>query len=171
MENFVLVERMLIESLGKNAKNSCQISEDTGLDALVVTNILSDFLDKKYISFSNGLFSLTPLFLEKNLEKHREIKSKKFELKSLFSSVLNNVFSGRQAKAQTHLKLKKVWLTEEEERILQTQLRGLDLFFESVTQKRKTSQNKKDQRLADKKVVFWGSCQYSDLADASLRVS
>lgn len=163
MEQIVLVERMIVESLAQEEKNSYELSIDTGLDSVLVTNILARFLKRKYVSFVQGKFYLKQKFFDSRMEY-----SKKIELRSLFTSILNNFFSKDRTEDHAYLKLKKVWLTEDELNLVNRRMKDLEVFFDEV-RARQRMQSYHYNKLATKKVIFWGHCNYKDLALSSLR--
>lgn len=163
MDQLVLVERLILESLSHAPKNLYQLTKDTSLDSLIVTNIISSFLNKSYVIFINGRFELTPQFYQKNLPYINREKQKLHELKSLMRSMINCLKRNNQ-NSNIQFKIKKHWLTQREFTILQSHLKVIECFFIDIEKEHKIKKHVPQQQYTtDKKVVFWGVCDYKDL--------
>ncbi len=170
MKNGLLViERMVLESLSKKNRNLEELANDTGLDHGLLKNILPAFLMNNLVNYQRGIYKLNNDEMRKERIKSYNAKENiKEEVKELFTSMVNKYFREdlQNRKNKIGVKVKKVWLTPQEEKIFNSYLINLESFIQSIEQQRKLKPQK--EKLCEKKVVIWGYSDYSSIADGSL---
>jgi hypothetical protein len=167
-DGLLIIERMIIESLSKKEKNLHEIEFDTNLNHSLLLNVLPNLLMKNLIRYKRGIY-----FIEKEscfLWLHEINKSEniKEEVKELFVSMVNQFYTKEKklALVAPQLKVKKMWLTPDEELILRSHMACLEGFFNGVKESRKRSPIR--EKTSEQRVVIWGLSQYSDLIEGVL---
>ena len=169
-DGLLMIERIVIESLSKKEKNIQEIEIDTNLSHGLLLNILPNLLMKNMIRYQRGTYSIDKESCFQWLSEVNNKENIKEEAKELFTSLVNQYFSedlAVQKVSGPQLKIKKMWLTRDEELILKSHMATLEGFFQSVKQARK--QNPQREKTCEQRVVIWGLSQYSDLVDGALR--
>ena len=169
-DGLLIIERIVIESLSKKERNLEELMLDTGLEHSLLLNILPNLLMNNMIIYQRGIYSIEK---EKCFQWLSEINSKdhvKEEAKELFISLVNQYFKKENAPVKSfepQLKIQKMWLTPEEDKILRSHMTSLDQFFIGL----KNSRLKRPvrEKTCDQRVVFWGISQYSDLVEGVLK--
>jgi hypothetical protein len=169
-DGLLIIERIVIESLSKKERNLEELMLDTGLEHSLLLNILPNLLMRNMLAYKRGVYSIEK---EKCFQWLSEVNSKdnvKEEAKELFISLVNQYFKKEKAVAkdfEPQLKIQKMWLTPDEDKILRSHMAMLDQFFVGV----KSSRQKRAvrEKTCDQRVVFWGVSQYSDLVEGVLR--
>ena len=166
-DGLLLVERMILESLERNEKSIAEISLDTGLRTNLVCNLVSHLVMDNIINLKRGKYFLN--YDEKDnwiglINNKAHIQS---EVKELFISLINSHFELSEKK-QYGLKIKKIWLNKFDEKILEAHFNNLNEFIVNLE---KYPQRRKQEKLKEKRVIFWGQSFYGDLAEESLRAS
>lgn len=166
LEGLLVVERMVLESLSRKPKNLQEIILDTGLDEALLKNIVPFFLMENMVRYEKGIYSLNMKESEKWMDKINQREHLKEEVKELFTSLVNQYFNEMKAKeeklSEVDLKVRKVWLTSSEEKILNSYIKNIESFIKSIEEDRKRQPVK--ERLCEKKVFIWGQSDYSHLA-------
>ena len=166
MEGHLVVERMVLESLSRKGKNLQEIINDTGLEEALLKNIMPFFLMENIVCYDKGIYSLNMKEGQKWLEKVNHETHLKEEVKELFTSLVNHYFAEMKAKeeklSEVDLKVRKVWLTSSEEKILNSYIKNIESFMKNIEDDRKRRPIK--ERLCEKKVFIWGQSDYSHLA-------
>ncbi|MCY4643356.1 MAG: hypothetical protein OXB88_01950 [Bacteriovoracales bacterium] len=149
-----IVERIILESLGKGAKSMPRLSKDTGLDTQILINALRSLLKSGLLIDCQTQFQLnTSLTQKAGLDKRNEVKD-------LMEGIADRFFDKQDA----DLSLKKVWMSEEDEKIFKTLLGNIDYFLDDL----KKYNSKIDRPLQEKKVFYWGMATYGDALNGQL---
>ena len=159
--DFLMIERIILESLVEKRKNKYELLLDTGLSVEILDNILYDLENDQLIFQKRNLYHL-------NMDKIVEISDKtqvKNELKELFVAWVNRFFS-EEKKKSTYLKVKKVYMNDAEEMLYNEHLNKLNRFIEHI--KERSQKEKRKCLTAKKKVIFWGHGEYQGLVESSL---
>jgi hypothetical protein len=165
----LLVERIVIESLSKKEKNIQEIEIDTKLSHGLLLNILPNLLMRNMIRYRAGIYSLDRENCFSWLSEVNKRENVKEEAKELFTSLVNQYFKNEapeQEMAAPQLKIKKMWLTREEEMILKSHLATLEGFFQGVKESR--LHNPQREKTCEQRVVIWGLSHYCDLVEGVL---
>jgi hypothetical protein len=163
-DGLLLLERIIIESVSKKEKNIQELALDTNLEHAILLNILPNLLMKNIIKYQRGSYSIekvTSLQWLKTINKDDNVKE---EAKELFTSLVNQYFKKDIANNFTPtslLKIKKVWLTHDEEIVLNSHMINLENFFNGIKNSRKLKPVR--EKTYEQKVVIWGTSQYSSL--------
>ena len=160
-KNFLMVERVVMESLGRGRKNRCQLFADTKLDIQLIDNILHNLKDQGLVVREGEDYILD----NEKMEEVNRGREARHEVRELFVSWANRFFAeGREE--DTHLHIKKVYMNEAEEILYREHLARLNRFLEGI--KETSRREKRHWPTAKKKVIFWGHGDYQSLAQASL---
>lgn len=167
-EGLLILERIIVESISKKEKNIQELAIDTNLEHALLLNILPTLLMKNIINYQRGIYSINKensLLWKSGINKTDNIKE---EAKELFTSLVNQYFKNdiAEAKHNSVLKIQKVWLTKDEEMVLNSHMKTLESFFNSVKNSRKI--NPIREKTFEQKVVIWGTSQYSELVHGVL---
>ncbi|PIK14644.1 hypothetical protein [Halobacteriovorax sp. JY17] len=153
--DLLLTERMVLEAIADQGRTIEEISESTGLKKVIINNILPEFLMKNIIQYKNKKYSLDR---ETNPNWIREVnrpENTRLELKEILSSSVSLVESG------TSLNLKKLYLSEFEEKLLSIELEKVDKLIKDLQKS-----TKERGRVKDMKIVYWGYAGYGEIIEA-----
>ncbi len=169
-DGLIILERIIIESIAKKDKNIHELSIDTNLEHAFLLNILPNLLMKNIIQYQRGSYSIDKESSLKWLAGINSDDNIKEEAKELFTSLVNEYFKKdivQKKESHSLLKIKKIWLTADEETILNTHMINLENFFLNVRNSRKVMPVR--ERTCEQRVVIWGMTQYSDLVHGVLK--
>ncbi|HLE10580.1 MAG: hypothetical protein A2504_14050 [Bdellovibrionales bacterium RIFOXYD12_FULL_39_22] len=165
MNGLLVVERIILESLQKKGKNIFEIEIDTHLDHNLLANLLPNLVMKNIVTYKNGIYFLN------NQEKHNWLVSInqeeniKEEIKDIFSGLISSYFK-KEINERPCLKVKKIWLTAKEEKILDAHLHNLEEFVRNIDQDKGRDDTK--NKLHEKRLIFWGYSTYSKVVSELL---
>lgn len=159
----LVVERVVLESLSKKGKKFDELQADTNLKTPILLNILQNFLMRNFVSYKKGTYSLNLLTKSSWLPLVNARENIKEEVKELFVSLVNSYFK-TEKKNNIDLKMKKVWLTDNEEKIYKTLLSNLENFIKNLEGNRGGVK----ESISSKKVLIWGHSDYSTLVNGVL---
>jgi preprotein translocase subunit SecF len=167
-DGILLIERIIIESLAKKEKNIFELEIDTNLSQGILLNILPCLIMRNYIRYGRGQYSIDK---ESSLTWPATINSKnsiKEEVKEMFTTMVNGHFEEAKFNDSKsfEIKVQKLSLTNDEQKILNAHLVNLESFFNSV--KKNRTLNPIKEKTCEQKVVIWGLSQYSDLINGAL---
>ncbi|MBP9681959.1 MAG: hypothetical protein KBD76_11180 [Bacteriovorax sp.] len=169
-DGLLIIERIIVESLSKKERNLQEIIIDTNLEHSLLLNILPNLIMKNIVRYNRGIYSLDKENCFQWLNEVNKDDHVKEEAKELFISLVNQYFSKSKEKTApsvAQLKIQKVWLTKEEEMVLNSHMAGLEGFFTGVKAARKMKAEK--EKTYEQRVVIWGFSQYSDLVEGVLQ--
>lgn len=164
----LLVERMVLESVANKERTLQEIADDTSLSINLLKNILASLIQRGILNFKAGCYQLGHANKSSWLAVINKKENIKEELSELFSSFVNQSFSELEKKSEG-LRIKKVWMTRDEQRQLEIQLKSLQHFLDSIKESRKRNPQL-DGKTSELKVIFWGQSSYKDLVEESLRL-
>lgn len=160
-----MIERLVVESLVKKERNIQELELDTKLSHGILMNVLLELLMNGVIRYQKGLYSLEKENSFQWLNKVNQKENLKAETKEVANSLIDRYFAENN-KVATELKVKKVWLTKEEEIVLNSHLINLESFFNQVKNARKLRPQK--ENTAEQRVILWGTSHYSELVEGIL---
>ena len=161
----LFLERVILETLGRGKRELHKICQDCSVEKNVVENILYKFFNEKLILKNKEAFLLDFSKREDFLEEIKKKGNIKEELKELLNYFLN-IFINSENKVQ--FGLKKVWVGEKDEKMLELYLSKIDLLLKKAEASNKS--NNSNKKLSLKKVIFWGSCEYELLIKEALKL-
>lgn len=163
LKGAMLVERVVLESLAKGDKRIDELSEDTGLKEGMLVSLTEQMQRKGWLKCEKGLFSLQ-LDTENNwLHEINKKENLNIETKELMNSMAELYFKGNEGL----LKVQKLMLNEQEERVLNSHLKNLESFFQNVRNERKRKPSL--ERTEKQRIVIWGAGFYRDLLKMNLQ--
>ena len=146
LKGLLLVERLVFDSLSRREKNIMDIVTDTGLNYSTVRSLLSNLVLKNIIVFERGVYKRNITTL--NPQDHRD------EVVEV-------------AQSMEHVILKKMVISEEDAKILESMMASINSFLNNIQNKQLSRPI--GHKTCEKKVVLMGISNYSVLADASLK--
>ena len=173
--NLLIVEKIVLESLYCEEKKFEELVEDTGLSQIIIANILQDFILQGVIGHKESKYYITGKGLECYLNNSMDIKELKSEAKELFVSILNSHFQDKDktksdAQEKSTVKVAKIWVSEQEEKILNAMFKNIELFLRQATKKGQGEVSLENRRpLKVKKVICWGYSSYQDVLDTMIK--
>ena len=164
MNSLLIVERIVIESLSRVPKNIFQVSEDTGLAHQLLANILPNLVSSNIVKYSNGVYNLNWKNKDSWINAINNNDNLKEEIKDMFTSIVNDFFD-KSEKKKSELKLKKIWMNPDEEKIFNAHIYNLQEFVTNIEK----DNRKSNKKLNDKRIIFWGHTNYVDLIEKEIR--
>ena len=165
MKGLLVVERMVLESIGKNRKKISIISKDTNLTEMFVRTIISNLKDYGLVTYRKGEFSLSKR--TSGLCMVNKSKNLKNEVKDLFCSLVDNHYCTEENEQM--LKMQKIWLTDLEYKILVSMMDNMDNYIKNIRKDRLL--NPEDEILAEQRIIFWGADTYTNLINRTLKAA
>lgn len=153
-----MIERMVLESLGQKSQNLGELHEDTGLEYGLLNCLLGTLLQKNLVDYNKGRYGLTAKSRRGDLTEKEGVKE---EVRELFDSALKQHFSTRPC-----LKVKKIWMSERDQKIFQAQLINLEKFIDDLSR-----QPPKGGKTKEQKVFIWAVSDYGELLKENLQVA
>ncbi len=146
-ERLLLWDRMVLESLNLKEKNLDQLTLDTSIVPNILKNILGELIKKGIVSEQKGIYKIKG---DLNLIED----AIKEEVKDIFNSMVSLFY-----KNKSHIRLKKISLTQSEFEKFQMMLYSLEGFIEKI------SKEDRKKRLHEQRVIVWGHTKYAHLLD------
>ncbi len=169
-DGLLMIERIVIESLSKKEKNIQEIEIDTRLSHGLLLNIMPNLLMRNMIRYKNGIYALDKEHTFEWLKVINKTEHIKEEAREIFTSLVNQYFkteTQKEGPQSSQFKIQKMWLTKEEEMILNSHLSTLEGFFQGVKEARKYQPQR--EKTCEQRVVVWGMTDYSNLIDGVLK--
>ncbi|MBF0298866.1 MAG: hypothetical protein HQK51_09110 [Oligoflexia bacterium] len=181
-ENLLIVERVVLESLTRKTKNIAELVVDTGLSILLLKKILSKFLEiGAIVKNKSNVYELNDKKIAKLFKYYNSISSRKEEVKELLNIFVDSALMEKEKNhenqqfPQTHsqrtifsdIKMKKLWMTPEENFYYQSLINKLELFLKEISDKQDNRAHQ--NRLAEQNVIFWGNSHYANLMNTFLQ--
>ena len=152
----LLEERIVLEAIDLEGRSLQEIIESTGLDGVIISNIMPDLLMKNIVKYKNELYFLDRETSPDWIKEINKSESTKIEIKELLASSVEIMGRG------SSLKLKKVYLSDFEEKLLKIEMNRVDKFIEDLRNNPKAKAQVKDM-----KVIFWGHGEYGRIISNS----
>ena len=154
--NITILERMVLETLNTSEKNINTIQERTSINKMFLNKIMTSLIAKNLITIKEDLCVLNRAISPAVTQELNEPHSLMSEVNEIITSCLRDKIT---MKNQQSFKLKKVNMTEREEKIFRGLIYNIESFINSLT----CNDNIKDQ-----KIIFWGEGRYADIKDSIL---
>ncbi len=162
MRGLLVIERFILESLNKSAKNLIDLERDTHLNKELLLNLFSDLSAREIIFFKEGKY-----FLNQN-KKHfwskeiNDAEAKKEEMKELMATLINMHFSFKSS-----LKMKKVRLTSFDEKVLTGYFKQIDDYLTNLNNTEKTI----EIPISEQRLFVWGEGNYGQVVRESMSLT
>ncbi|EQC49635.1 hypothetical protein [Bacteriovorax sp. DB6_IX] len=161
MSELLLLERVVVESIAKGNFRIENIQNDTGLDYSFLLSICSRLIKRGLITYKLGEYKISKD--EESWGKVNHPLILKNEIKEVSENIIDVFFND---KVTNSLKLQKVYLSDKDEKILNSLLDSVESFVKDL---RNSPQNKA-MSTKKQKVLMWGYGQYSDIIQNTLKV-
>ncbi len=144
MKGLTSLERVIVESLGKQGLPFEKIQEQTGVQENVCFNLIQALIIKGIISFDKNVYKINPNISPLIIEEINGKDAKREESLELIEAII-------EMNSERIYRLQKVALDEKDEKIFKAMLYNLESFLKEANQKSQSTLT-----LKNKKIVFWG---------------
>ena len=148
-----VIERAVLESIQDGARTLSQIVESTSIPTPLASQVLSDLIAAGFITNEDAVMRINKHFSNECKEALKNTTNLNIEMTELMSTLVQNREKGM-------LKMRKVCMTTQEEKIFDGLIYNLESFLKSLTS---TSKN-----LKQKSIVILGATKYENLIKHSL---
>lgn len=149
------IERIVVESVSRGKNDLPKISLDTGLNLKVSHNVLQTLVIRSIISFGKDGYTLNPHCPVEVIRFLNSNEAIKVEALELIEAML--------LKEHTPTKLKKVFLSDKDKKVLSALLKNVDDFIGSLPKAPKDASTKNFE------VVYWGHDTYENTISEIIR--
>ena len=150
-----MIERIILESLGKSPRTLTDLLQDTGLREKILINTLAMLMKSQMVLAQQGEFQLNlPLIAKLS-------KDKRYEVKELMGGIVDQYFDNKGST----ISLKKVWMTKGDEKMFKGMLSNVDHFLNEL----KICNNRSGRPLWEKNVFYWGLAPYRSALEGQLK--
>lgn len=164
-EKLLIVERIVLESISRKNRNIVELSNDTGLSVSLLNNILPTFIMKNLVIYNNGVYCINNEMKNLWINEINSKDSLKCEVKELFTNLVNHYFEEEKAAATVELKVKKIWMTPYEKKLLRMHLNNLNEFVSNIEKENKKDQNFKTK---EQEIIVWSVSDYEGVINSFL---
>ena len=151
-----MIERIILESLGKKPRSLTDLLRDTGLREKVLVNTLALMMKSQIVLAQEGRFQLDPTLVAKLS------KDKRHEVKELMGGIVDQYFDNKGST----ISLKKVWMTKGDEKMFEGMLSNVDHFLNEL----KVCNSRSGRPLWEKKVFYWGMAPYRNALEGQFKL-
>jgi hypothetical protein len=157
-------ERIVLESLGLRFKNLDELHEDTGLEKKLLVSITRNLILMALVKFQKGYYSIEESQRHNWERSATTTESIKREVSDVFVQLMNAHFKNKKAIVEREvqqkncLKLRKVWLSPKEEKLLNVFFHDIERFLEETERLHGDS-----GRICERRVIIWGHSTYGEL--------
>lgn len=163
----LVIERLVMESLEKKQKNILELVDDTGLKKKWIVPVLYGLKGRGILKEANEVFEIDYESKVRWLPVVNKREFLKSEVSEIFRSIINQKFSGESG-TEGLLNLKKIWLTNEEEKVFKALFSNLEQFVDNVQGQRRLKPQK--ERIGEQKVILWAYSSYQNLIENLISV-
>lgn len=144
-----IIDRLILESLNQKSKTALELQGCTSLEQDIIETSLKNLSITGYIKNQNGYYALNKTL---NPEQLKALKNQ-INISNEINEIIN---ASMVTKNNNNLfKLKKVYLTDSEEKILQGMLYNLESFFNNLSTSKQPTHKQK--------IIYWGNTNYENL--------
>jgi predicted DNA-binding transcriptional regulator len=144
MRGLSSLERIVIETLGKNGMNYEEIQRQSGLQENVCFNILQALIIRGILKNESGKYKINEHISPLMMEEMNGLEARKAESLELIEAVLDQ-------ETDRYFRFQKVALDSRDEKIFLAMLSNLESFLKDAHMKAQSS-----VPLKERKVIFWG---------------
>lgn len=144
MKGLTSLERVIVESLGKNGLQFEMIQDQTGIHENICFNLLQALIIKGIIFCDKNIYKINQNISPLIVEEINGIDAKKAETLELMEAVV-------ELNSEKSYRFQKVALDDKDEKIFKAMLYNLESFLKEANQKSLNS-----IPLKERKIVFWG---------------
>ena len=154
--NLTILERMILECLGASSKSVQELQDKTKIKKDILNRVLESLVSRNIVLISSSKYSL-------NTNLRADITKELNNTTSLLCEVNEVINSCVRSKLiednEQSFKLKKVNMSEREEKIYNGLLYNLESFLGSLS---------KNDNVSEQKIIFWGEGRYEDIKNSIL---
>jgi len=149
--NLTIIERMVLETLQVRSKTLSQIEESTTIERNILVKVINSLTTKNLILIYNNQYEINRNLSQAIKDELNDKFSLMSEIHEIINSCLRRTLSHKSKQA---FKLKKVNMTDREEKIYEGLVYNLESFLNSLT---------KTDHIAQQKIIFWGEGNYAEI--------
>lgn len=169
-----LIERIVLESIQSGSKSVAKIIVNTDLTQNIVDKSVQNLLQKSLVHYEDGSLVVNKKGFSKFAISYDYQMEKRYEVRNIVDSCIKHYFDEKMGirntnenlEHKTKLSLKKVWMTEEEEKIYNSLIFNLNHFLSKLGE----SKSKKPRFIKNKKIIYFGSCDYNHIIDEQFKI-
>jgi len=161
MSELLMLERIVVESIAKGKSKIEDIQKDTGIEHSFLLSICAKLLKRGLINYKLGNYTVSSDQLSWQRVNNPQII--KNEIKEVSDNIIDVFFENR---IKNKLKLQKVYISEKDEKILNSLLNSVETFVQDL----RNSPKNKETKTKNQKVLMWGYGEYNDLIRNTLKV-
>lgn len=154
--NLTILERMILECLSSSSKSVQDLQDKTKIRKDILNRVLESLVSRNIVLISSSKYSL-------NTNLRADITKELNNTTSLLCEVNEVINSCVRSKLiednEQSFKLKKVNMSEREEKIYNGLLYNLESFLGSLS---------KNDNVSEQKIIFWGEGRYEDIKNSIL---
>lgn len=149
--NLTILERMVLETLQIKSKDLSQIEHKTSIERNLLIKVLNSLVSKNLVIIFNNEYEINKNLSQAILDELNDKYSLMSEIHEIIDSCLRKALSNEQ---KNSFKMKKVNMTQREEKIYDGLIYNLESFLGSLT---------KNENIAEQRIIFWGEGNYAEI--------
>lgn len=157
MKGLSSLERVLLETLGKEKMTFDQIYQSSGLHENVCFNIIQALVIRGLVSTDGARYRISEKLSPLIVEEINSPESKQGEIFELMEAVVEKEFN-------KSFKIQKIAMDDRDQKIFKAMLMNLDSFLKDAHKKSQGTVMMKDRQ-----VVFWGMGQVQEVMNQILQ--
>ena len=147
--NFTILDRAIIESINTKPQKLYELKDSLGIPQDLLTQSIQELLAIGIIKTEDSCFYIN----KQNIENIKSIINSKEQIQIELLDFFHTFTNGEDLSS---LKMKKVHMTESEEKILNGLLYNVESFIKSLEADKK-------KKTKEQKIIFWGETNYENI--------
>ncbi len=148
-----VIERAVLETIQDGARTLSEIAESSSIPTPLVSQVINDLMATEFIIYEEQKFRVNPRISSECKDALQNNTNMTLEMNELVSTLVENREAGT-------LKMRKVYMTTQEEKIFDGLIYNLESFLKSLSSKSKN--------LKKKSIVILGETKYENLIKHTL---
>lgn len=149
---------MILESLQKKEKTFLKLESCTSLSEDTLQYILESLISKNLIIIKESTYHLNRNINDQMKKSLKNISEINIEAKDIFTNIIR-----LKQKENANFKLKKFYVSKQEELTLQGLIGQLDRFIDSL-------HKNIEKPISEQKVIFWGEGNYGKIINSCIHI-
>lgn len=147
--NISLLDRAIIESINTKPQKIHELKDSLGIPQDLLTQSVQELLATGILKTEDSIFYIN----KQNIENIKTIINSKEQIQIELLDFFHTFTNGEDL---TTLKMKKVHMTDSEEKILKGLLYNVESFIKSL-------ETNKKKKTKEQKIIFWGETNYENI--------
>lgn len=150
------IERLILESISKRAKNTLDLIEDTKIEQNIIMNIVQSLLIKNLIVLKQRRYHINQNLNKELIHQLQNEQNMLIEISQIVKLTIKKSLNNKD----NSFKYKKVYMSPDEEKLFKALLYQLENFLAGLSNKKGNTYQQK--------IIFWGNNTYESLASDML---